>query len=35
MPLSRLVADSPTDVGVDPEALDALFDRVRQEVSQG
>ena len=35
MPLGRLIAASPADVGVDLLAMAALFDRVGQEVSQG
>lgn len=32
---SRFVAESPESVGIDPEALEALFERAEREVSEG
>eukprot|EP01046_Picozoa_sp_COSAG06_P111964 COSAG06_NODE_58593_length_276_cov_1.163842_1_plen_39_part_01 len=35
MPLDRLVASSPEEVGIDAGAMEELFARVGREVSEG
>ena len=35
MPDTHFVADSPEAVGVDPDKLDALFQRAEKEVREG
>ena len=35
MPLERLIASSPAEVGIDAAAMEALFTRVALEVSEG
>ena len=35
MPVDRLIASSPAEVGIDAAAMEALFERVSLEVSEG